>query len=207
MLRYNYIITKKKVNTMKIKYIPLLEILLLILTLSFFGFISHKDDAKKKMSKPDMWSVMGKPSYESTVDSLNTKVWILTQAKHRKLLSGKMGDMMHSEKTSLDNHPTSARMNDSTMGMDKASRKAMMTGTHFMMIDVTNTISGKEITNGSAKVQIVYPSRKSVAVELKIIMSHFGSALTLKEKGKYLFTINVDFGGGYKTTQFKYVVR
>ena len=164
-------------------------------------------DTKKEISKPDMWSAMGKPSYESTVDSLNTKIWILTQAKHKEIMNGKMGQMMLNEKTSLDNHPTAKQMNDSTMGMDKASKKAMMAGTHFMMIDVTNTLSGLEITNGSAKVQIVYPSTKSVAVDLKIIMSHFGSALTLREKGKYLFTINVDFGGGYKTTQFKYAVK
>ena len=169
--------------------------------------LAAKKDTKKAISKPDMWIAMGKPSYESTVDSLNTKIWILTQAKHKEIMNGKMGEMMLDEKAILDNHRSDNKMNDSTMGMDKASRKAMMSGTHFMMIDVTNTISGKEITEGSAKVQVVYPSNKSVAVELKIIMSHFGSALSLRERGKYLFTINVDFGGGYKTTQFKYAVK
>jgi hypothetical protein len=192
---------------MKINYKLISTILITVLTLTVLGFTSHKDDTKKVMSKPDMWSAMGKPTYESAVDSLNTKVWVLTQSKHKKIMNGKMGRMMQSEKASIKNNPKTDQMNDSTMGMDKASRKAMMEGTHFMLLDVTNTISGKEITNGSAKVQIVYPSKKSVAVDLKIIMSHFGSALTLNEKGKYLFTINVDFGGGYKTTQFKYAVR
>jgi hypothetical protein len=200
------IINKKRAITMKIKYIQLL-ILVTGLTIAVLGLTSAKDDTKKEMSKPDMWSAMGKPSYESTVDSLNTKIWIVTQAKHKEIMNGKMGQMMLNEKSNLDNHAAANQMNDSTMGMDKASRKAMMAGTHFMMIDVTNTLSGKEITDGSAKVQIVYPSHKSVAVDLKIIMSHFGSALTLRERGKYLFTINVDFGGGYKTTQFKYAVK
>ena len=192
---------------MKTKFVPILTFLVTVITLTVFGLTSHKEDPKKEISKPDMWSAMGKPSYESTVDSLNTKVWILTQAKHKKLMSGKMGAMMQSEKTSLDHHPTSDQMDDSTMGMDRTSKQARMEGTHFIMIDVTNTISGVEITDGSAKIQVVYPSHKSVAVDLKIIMSHFGSALMLNEKGKYLFTINVDFGGGYKTTQFKYAVR
>ncbi|MHB1687999.1 MAG: hypothetical protein ACYCVH_11565 [Ignavibacteriaceae bacterium] len=159
------------------------------------------------MNKYNMQSMMGKPTYESTVDSLNTKVWVLTQAQHKKLMKGKMGLMMRREMESLHKHPMMGEMNDSSVGMDKASKKAMMEGTHFIMLDVTNNLNGKEITNGSAKVQIVYPSKKNLSVDLKTMMSHFGGALTLNEKGEYLFTINVDFGGGFKTTQFKYAVR
>jgi len=82
-----------------------------------------------------------------------------------------------------------------------------MEGTYFILLDVVNTISGKEIASGNAKVQIVYPSKNNLAVDLKIMMNYFASALALNERGKYLFTINFDFGGGYKTTQFQYAVR
>jgi hypothetical protein len=181
--------------------------LLVALTLTMLGLTTYSVKTEEEMSKQDMWSVMGKPTYESTADSLNTKIWILTQAKHKKIMNGKMGQMMHSEKQSISRHPTEDQMNDSTMGMDMASKNERMEGTHFIMLDVTNTLNGQEIINGSAKMQIVYPSKKNLSVDLKVIMSHFGSALKLNEKGKYLFTINVDFGGGYKTTQFKYLVK
>jgi hypothetical protein len=192
---------------MKKEYVSLLTIMVIIFTLTIFGYSTHDMEAKVSMKENDVSSSMGKPVYESKVDSLSTKVWVMTQAQHKKMMKEGMGKAMSRETENLHKMPMTGDMNDSTMGMDKASKKEMMKGTHFIMLDVINTISGKEITNGSAKVQIVYPSKKNIAVDLNVIMSHFGSALTLNEKGKYLFTINIDFGGDFKTTQFKYTVR
>jgi hypothetical protein len=39
------------------------------------------------------------------------------------------------------------------------------------------------------------------------MMSHFGGALTLDEKGEYRFTVDVNVGGVSKTTQFQYAVK
>jgi len=192
---------------MKTKCVLLLTIMVIIFASTIFGHSAKNLEAKAAMKDNDVSSSMGKPVYESTVDSLSTKVWVMTQAQHKKMMKEGMGKAMSRETEILHKMPMTGERNDSTMGMDKESKKEMMKGTHFIMLDVINTISGKEITNGSAKVQIVYPSKKNIAVELNVIMSHFGSALTLNEKGKYLFTINVDFGGGFRTTQFKYTVR
>jgi hypothetical protein len=172
-----------------------------------FGETTHKAKMVTPVNKNDISSVMGKPVYESTFDSLNTKVWVLTQAQHRKMMKGKMGQMMRREMESLHKHPMMGQMSDSSMGMDMASRKAMMEGTHFIMLDATNTVTGREIANTSAKVQIVAPSKESFSVDLKAMMSHFAGALTLNEKGEYLFTINLNIGASYKTTQFKYKVK
>jgi hypothetical protein len=38
-------------------------------------------------------------------------------------------------------------------------------------------------------------------------MSYFGAGISLNEKGDYLFTINLNIGMGYKTTQFKYTLK
>ena len=38
-------------------------------------------------------------------------------------------------------------------------------------------------------------------------MSHFGSGLTLDERGQYKFTVNVNVGGITKTTKFQYAVK
>jgi hypothetical protein len=192
---------------MKTKSLLLFTFMVIILKLTIYAHITHNEGVMTDKMDDNVSSTMGKPVYESTVDSLNTKVWVMTQAQHRKMMKHEMGKAMKHESAIMHEQPMTAVINDSTMGMDKESKKEMMKGTHFIMLDVTNTISGKEITNVKAKVQIVYPSKKNSAVDFKVIMSHFGSPLMLNERGKYLFTINVDFGGGYKTTQFKYTVR
>jgi hypothetical protein len=93
------------------------------------------------------------------------------------------------------------------MKMDKATKEAMMAGTHCIMLDVTDVASGKEITNAGVNVLIVSPSKKSSSVDLKPMMSHFGDGVTLDEKGEYQFTLSVNVSGDSKTTQFHYTVK
>jgi hypothetical protein len=192
---------------MKTKYALLTAALAFVFSLTVFGQATHKAKTKAVIKENEFTRVMGKPTYESKVDSIDTKVWVMTQAQHKRMMKGQMGLMMRRELEGLHRHPMMGRMSDSSMGMDMASRKAVMQGTHFIMLDVTNTLTGREIADASAKVQIVYPSKKTVSVDLKAMMSHFAGAMTLKEKGKCLFTINLNIGTGYKTMQFAYVVR
>lgn len=192
---------------MKTKYALLTAALAFVFALTVFGQTTHKAKTKAVVNEYDISRVMGKPTYESKVDSLDTKIWVMTQAQHKRMMKGKMGLMMRREMESLRRQPMMGRMSDSSMGMDMASRKAMMEGNHFIILDVRNASTGREIADASAKVQIVAPSKESFSVDLKAMMSHFASGLTLKEKGKYLFTINLNIGAGYKTMQFKYVVR
>ena len=192
---------------MKTKYVLVTAVLAFIFTLTVLGQTTHKTKTKPVIKKNNISRVMGKPTYESTVDSLNMEVWVMTQAQHKKMMNGKMGLMMRREMEGLHKHPMMGRMSDSSMGMDVASRKAMMKGTHFILLNATNTVTGKEIADASAKVQIVDPSKNSVSVDLKTMMSHFAGALTLKQRGEYLLTVNLNIGAGYKTMQFKYRVK
>ena len=82
-----------------------------------------------------------------------------------------------------------------------------MAGTHHIMLEVTDAAIGKNIADASAKVLLVSPSRKNSSVDLKRMMSHFGSALTLDEKGEYQVTVSVNVGGVSKTTRFQYAVK
>ena len=179
---------------MKTKYVLLSTILVIVLTLTMFGQTTHNVKTKTVIKKNDISRIMGKPVYESTVDSLNTKVWILTQKKHKEMMKTKMGKMM-------------GKMKDKNMEMDKATKEAMMAGTHYLIFDVTNITNGKEIADSSAKVEIVSPSKKISSVNLQPMMNHFGGGVSLDEKGEYLFTINLNVGAGYKTTQFKHKVK
>lgn len=94
------------------------------------------------------------------------------------------------------------------MWMDSATKEAMMAGSHLIMVEVQNTVSGKETNAVSAKVDIVSPTNKNSSVDLKMPMeNHFGSGLTLDEKGEYQFTVSVFTGNVTKSIKLKYTVK
>ncbi len=180
---------------MKNKYALLSTIVLIIVVaIVIFGKSENDLKGKKVIKKIDVSRVLGKPVFEMTVDSLNTRVWIISQKENKKLMRTKMGKNMSIMKTT-------------SMKMNSATKKAVMTGTHYFIFDVTNIKNKKEVADSTAKVQIVSPSKKISSVTLQPMMNHFGGGIWLTEKGYYLFTINLDIGSSYKTTQFKYRVR
>lgn len=179
---------------MKTKYIILPMILFLALTLKMFGQVESKVDTKSITKQNDISGVLGKPIFESTIDSLNTRVWIITQHKYKEMIKtgpGKVTD----------------KMKDKNVKMDADTKKAMLEGTHYFIFDVTNINNRKEVADPSAKVEIVAPSKKNSSVNLQPMMNYFGGGILLEEKGEYLFTINLDVGMGYRTTQFKYELK
>ena len=178
---------------MKSKYAFLPAVLTIALTLPLFGLHSNDDMTKTDMKKHTMASMMGKPTVEATVEGLHMKVWLMTQ-KHHKMM---MKEMKHD----------GMGMKDTGMEMDKATKEAMMAGTHHIMLHVKDTTSGKEIADANVKVLILSPSKKNSSVELKPMMNHFGDGLALKEKGEYQFTVIVKVDGVPKSTQFKYTVK
>jgi hypothetical protein len=179
---------------MKTNYIFLSTILIIVLTLTSFGQTTKEMKTKTIIQQKDISSVLGKPVFESIVDSLNTKVWILTQNQYKEIMKTKTGETM-------------TTMKDDSLTMDRATKKTMMEGTHYFIFDVTNIKTGKEVADTSAKVEIVSPSKIISSVNLKPMINHFGGGVSLDEKGDYLFTINLNVGAGYKTSQFKYEIK
>jgi hypothetical protein len=98
-------------------------------------------------------------------------------------------------------------MNHDGMGMDQATKEAMMAGTHHIMLVVTDAAHGKEISNAKATLLIVSPSKKNSSVDLMSMMDHYGNGLTLDEKGKYQLKVDVTIDGVSKTKEFTYVVK
>jgi hypothetical protein len=180
---------------MKTKYVLLSTALTIALTLPLFGQHKNDDMTKTDMKKHHMSSMMGKPIVDATVEGLHMKVWLMTQKQHKKMMKEEMERM------------GMGKMKDTSMGMDKATKEAMMAGTHHLMLEITDSTSGKEIVDASNKVLIEYPSKKSWSADLKPMMSHFGRGLTLNEKGKYKFKVVVVAGGVPKAKQFKYTVK
>jgi len=179
---------------MKAKYIILPMILVISMALPMFGQDKSKVETKTITKQDDISNVLGTPIYESTIDSLNTKVWVVTQQKYEEMMKTKTGEVMGEKK-------------DTNMKMDKETKKAMVSGTHYFIFDVTNITNRKEVADTSAKVEIVSPSKKISSVNLQPMMNHFGGGVLLDEKGEYLFTINLNIGTGYKTTQFTYKIK
>jgi hypothetical protein len=205
---------------MKKQFVFLLTALTAAFTMPLSGQNNHDEMTKTDMKKHDMSSMMGKATVDVTVEGLHMKVWLMTQKEHKTMMNGKTGQMMmdHDMKgmkhegmgtkdTSMSMNKDMKGMNHDDMRMDKATKEAMMSGTHHIMLDVTDAASGKEIATASAKVLIVSPSKKNSSVDLKSMMNHLGDGLTLEEKGQYQFTVAVTVGGVSKTTQFSYIVK
>lgn len=167
------------------------NVLFLTTLLSFFLILTMYQEVK---AQTGISSIMGKPVYESTVDSLNTKVWIISQKKYLEIMKTQIGKTM-------------SETNDKNKNTDKDTRAAMTAGTHYLIYDVTNITSGKEFADTSAKIEIVSPTKKISSVNLQPLTNYFGSGVSLTEKGDYLFTINLNVGVSYRTTQFKYKVK
>ncbi|MHB9012722.1 MAG: hypothetical protein ACYC49_10935 [Ignavibacteriaceae bacterium] len=190
---------------MKIKYVFLSTILAMAFTLTLFG--QHNDTTKADMKKHHMSKMMGKPKVDVTVDGLHMKVWLMTQKHHKKLMKEMKHNGMKMKDTSMAMGKDIMRMKHHNMEMNKEMMDSMTAGTHHIMLEVKDAVSGKEISNASASVLIISPSKKSTSVDLKSMMNHFGGALTLDEKGEYQFTVSVNVDGVSKSTQFQYKVK
>jgi hypothetical protein len=164
--------------------------------------VQHKEIMNEKMGQMPMPAA--KEGGMAKVDSRGLNDTSLAMGKDTK-------DVHHD---SLEVKAATTRMGNDTVdaiqgsrSMTKATTDSMMAGTHHIVLDVTEIASGKEVAGASARVLIESPTKKSSSVDLKSMMSHFDSALTLDEKGEYRFTVNVNFGGVTKTTQFQYAVK
>jgi len=175
---------------MKTKYVLLSTILVIVLTITMFGQPTNNVKTETVIKKNDVANVMGKPVYQSTTDSLTTKVWIISQKQIKEMMTTEMN-----------------KMKDKKMEKDKSTKESMMTGNYCIILDVTNISNGKEFADTSAKVEVVSPSKKLSSVNFIPMMNYFGGGVSLNGKGDYLFTINLNIGMGYKTTQFKYTLK
>jgi hypothetical protein len=191
---------------MKTKNALLTAVLTIAFTLPMFGQNTHSDEKMPEMKKHEM----GKPTVDVTVDGLQMKIWLMTQKHHKKMMKEMKEEMKEMKHEAMEKKDTSMAMSEDMKekkhDMDKATKEAMMAGTHHIMLVVTDAASGKEITNASAKVLIVSPSKKNLSVDLIPMMNHFGDGLALDEEGDYQFTVSVIFDGVSKTTQFQYEV-
>jgi hypothetical protein len=192
---------------MKTRYIFLSTALTVVLTLPMLGHSTHGDTTKTDMKHHHMSKMMGKPTVDATVEGLHMKVWLMTQKHHKKMMKEMKHDGMRMKDTSMAMNEDMKKMKHDGMEMDKATKEAMMAGTHCIMLNITDASSGKEIDDATAKVTIVSPAKMTSSFDLKFMMSHLGIGIPLKEKGEYQFSVSVIVDGVSKTKDFEYTVK
>ncbi len=202
---------------MKTKIAFLSIVLTIVFSLPMFGQQTEAGKSKTGMKHHEMMSMMGKTTFEATSQGVHFKIWLTTQEENKKMMAERNEsmdkDMKMDKDMGMDKDMKMDKdmmgMGEKGMGMDKDTRLAMMAGTHHIALLLTDASSGKEITNASASILIVSPSKKDASVELRtgMMKDHFGAGITLAEKGEYQFTVNAKIGTDTKTTQFKYTVK
>lgn len=149
--------------------------------------------AQKTAKTHSMIDMMGKPKVDKVVEGVHMKIWVMTQKAHEKMMKANMGHMTMSGEKAED--------------VDKATKEAMMSGTHAFVVNISDAVSGKELANTTAKVLLVSPTKKNTTVELKTMPNCFGSGIMLDEKGKYEFMVHVNVNGSVKMTKFYFNVK
>ncbi|MBI5473561.1 MAG: hypothetical protein HY961_14575 [Ignavibacteriae bacterium] len=158
-----------------------------------------KKTAKQEMSPASM---MGKPTFEKSVEGVNIQVWLMTQDEHKKMMKDHMG----SEMKGMD-HGKMHGKKEGKEGMNPDMMKEMMAGTHHVMVMATDEETKSVVENAEVKIAVTSPSDKSSAVELKSMKDHFGGSLTLDEKGAYTLDVWVSSKEKTRTASFKYDVK
>lgn len=170
---------------------------------------------RPRRGEPSPSSMMGKPTFEKSVDGVNLQVWLITQTEHKKMMKdhGMMGGgtkrhMMHGNTVEGKDHQM---MNDDMQhegkDMDEETTKSMLAGTHHIMVIVEDEASKAENESAEVEVQTVSPTQRNSTLSLSRMMKHLGGGLTLDENGEYKITIVVREGERVVPASFEYKVR
>lgn len=163
----------------------------------------HNHGSTAIAAKRDMSVVMGATTVDTTIEGVHVRLWLITQRQHTTIMEGKKGAQWMGMERSDPAHNVDPTQVNMTMGEE--TRAAMTAGTHLVLIDVTDSLSGNELVGTSAKLLIYSPAKKRSTVELLQVMNHFALGIFLREKGTYRLTLDVNANGISRTKQFTYV--
>jgi hypothetical protein len=175
----------------------------LAIVLATTALAQHGHDAKKTggMKSHSMTTMMGAPAFDRSVDSLRIQVWIITQEAHKRMMSEQMkGDMKGEMKGMMHGKEEQGEMHS----MDHRSMDAMMSGTHHIMVSLTDEKTKVETDSAKVDVRTVSPSKKSSTTELSKMKGHLGGGIVLDEKGEYTLGLKIETGGRSITQEFRY---
>jgi hypothetical protein len=150
---------------------------------------------------------VGGATYEKSIDGFHVQVWIITQEEHKKKMGDKMKDDAKQETMDKNMKHDMAGMEGMMHGHGNMEHKdkmdAMMSGTHHIMVFVTDESTNKPVNDAAIEVVSLSSSKKSATTNLSAMRGHFGGGLSLTEKGNYLIAISLK--AGYKESNIQFV--
>ena len=154
-------------------------------------FAQGGSESKGKESKMSMT-----PAFKTTQMGLNITVWVMTAAEHKM--------MMESMKGQAQGNTTK----ESNMAnKDMKANSSSMTGSHHIKVEIMDAKTSQPRNDLGVKVELTSPTKMSSTVDLRNMSNHYGSDLTLNEKGTYSFILNIDDKGVPNTVKFTYVAK
>ncbi|HEY3491204.1 MAG TPA: hypothetical protein VGK27_13940 [Candidatus Deferrimicrobiaceae bacterium] len=120
----------------------------------------------------------------------------------------KMGDKLYSGKLGV--WKAEARLIDMAAHM-KAMPGMKMEGTmpnsHHVAVSLTDSKTKAAITEGTGKVTVTGPDKKSVTSDFMVMQGHFGADVNLPKPGKYTFKVEITSGGKTGSETFTHKVK
>jgi hypothetical protein len=161
---------------MKSRYALFSTVLTFGLMLPMFGHPIDKGRIRTDMNEPEMSSMLGKPTVDTTLEGRHLRVWLMTQQQHKEMMHGKTepvvtpGDrggpvekmeMKGKKQIDLGVLKDLNEMKREDKGLPKAIKDSMSVSTHQIMLDIKDDASGKEVVGASARVLVMSPSKMS----------------------------------------------
>ncbi|MBP6672965.1 MAG: hypothetical protein KA247_07430 [Bacteroidetes bacterium] len=182
---------------------------LFIVTFIIAAFAEDSGRSIEKKRHQQWTKMMGRPIINSTSSGLRVKVWLFPQAVHKKIMSKGLGYLLMggAKDSSGGSVGTMKGLHGEEMKIDKTVMDALMGGTHHLMIVAADAATGNEFVSPTAQIKFIAPSSKETSIDLPLVMGHFAAGITLSERGKYRFFLEVTANGFTRDKKFTYVVR
>lgn len=177
------------------------------------GMSMGADTMKSSGHLEKMIQMMGKPTFNQSIDGMRVQVWLITQEEHKNMMKSMMkdssmgGDMKHDMGQMMHG---GMKMEHGMQGMDmkhgesdhEAMMKEMMSGTHHIMAFLADEKTGSPVQSAAVEVELLSPSQKAGSVRLHTMKDHFGGGLNLDEKGEYVINVKINVAGKYHNARF-----
>jgi hypothetical protein len=82
-----------------------------------------------------------------------------------------------------------------------------MPNTHHMAFELTDAKTQKAVTEGTGKVSVTGPDKKTATSDFTVMQGHFGADVNLPAPGKYTFKAQIESAGKKGSATFSYTLK
>lgn len=169
---------------------------------------SHNTMKRSETALIDVATLLGSTRVDTTMDGLRIRLWVITQRRHREIMRERSGSISLGMGPVTDPNVPVPALDPTKVNtvMKPSTKKLMMAGTHHVLLNVADSVSGSEVVNTSATLLVRSPGGKRSLLELRRMMGHFGIGVSMAERGTYQLTIDVNANGISHVDAFTFTV-